>query len=52
MANQIAGIKEVSEKIWLVSFLEYDLGFFDQDQDCVEPAQNPFAPKVLPMSSV
>jgi hypothetical protein len=32
--------------------MEYDLGFFDQDQNRVEPAQNPFAPKVLPMSSV
>lgn len=52
MANQIVSITEVSEKIWLVSFLEYDLGFFDQDQDRVEPAQNPFTPKVLPVSSV
>ncbi len=52
MANQIVGIREVSEKIWLVSFMEYDLGFFDQDENRVEPAKNPFTPKVLPMSSV
>jgi hypothetical protein len=23
------GIKEVAEKIWLVTFMHYDLGFFD-----------------------
>ena len=52
MANQLVGIREVSEKIWLGSFMEYDLGFFDQDENRVEPAKNPFTPKVLPMSSV
>ena len=31
--------------------MDYDLGFFDQDENRVEPAQNPFIPKVLPMSS-
>ncbi len=42
-AGQNVGIKEVS-------FLEYDLGFFDNDEDRVEPAPNPFAPdKVLTM---
>ena len=46
------GIREVADKIWLVSFLEYDLGFFDQDEGRVEPASNPFIPKVLPMSPV
>jgi putative transposase len=51
-AGQTVGIKEVADKIWLVSFLEYDLGFFDQDEGRVEPASNPFIPKVLPMSPV
>lgn len=32
--------------------MNYDLGFFDQDEKRVEPAQNPFIPKVLPMSRV
>ena len=46
------GIREVSDKIWLVSFMDYDLGFFDQDVNKVEPVgDNPFAPKLLPMSS-
>ena len=51
-AGQIVGIREVAEKIWLVSFMDYDPGFFDQDENRVEPAQNPFVPKVLPMSPV
>jgi putative transposase len=43
-ANQTVGIREVADKIWLVSFMEYDLGFFDQDEGRVEPAHNPFVP--------
>ena len=43
-ANQIVGIREVADKIWLVSFMEYDLGFFDQDEGRVEPTTNPFIP--------
>ncbi len=50
--GQYIGIREVADKIWLVSFMTYDLGFFDEDENRVEPVgQNPFAPKVLPMSS-
>ena len=49
--NQLAVVREVEDQIWLVSFLDYDLGFFDQDEGRVEPAPNPFAPeKVLTMS--
>ena len=51
-AGQLVGIREVADEIWLVSFMEYDLGFFDQDEGHVQPAPNPFVPKVLPMSSV
>ena len=51
-AGQCVGIREVDEQIWLVSFMEYDLGFFDRDEGRVEPAPNPFVPqKVLTMSS-
>ena len=50
--GQYIGIREVADKIWLVSFMTYDLGFFDEDENRVEPVgHNPFAPKVLPMSS-
>jgi putative transposase len=51
-AGQNVGIKEVSDKIWLVSFMKYDLGFFDQEAGRVECAENPFGARVLPMSSV
>jgi hypothetical protein len=49
-AGQYVGIREIADRIWLVSFMDYDLGFFGQDENRVEPVgENPFAPKVLPM---
>ena len=49
-AGQLVGIREVEEQAWLVSFLGYDLGFFDTEKGRVEPAPNPFVPdKVLTM---
>lgn len=44
-AGQILGLREVDDRIWLVSFLDYVLGFFDSKEDRVEPASNPFAPE-------
>ena len=49
-AGQLVGIREVADKIWLVTFMEIDLGYFDEDKGRVEPAENPFITKVLPMS--
>jgi putative transposase len=49
-AGQNIGIKEVAEKISLVSFMHYDLGFFDHEAARVECAPNLFGAKVLPMS--
>jgi putative transposase len=51
-AGQNVGVKEVSDKVWLVSFMKYDLGFFDQELGTVTSAENPFGAKVLPMCSV
>lgn len=51
-AGQNVGIKEVQDKIWLVSFMNYDLGYFDDETCRLEPVDNPFGPKVLPMSPV
>ena len=49
-AGQLVGIREVDNDIWQVSFLEYDLGYFDKERDRVEPGPSPFAPdKVLTM---
>ena len=44
-AGQTVGVREVSEKIWLVSFMDYDLGFFDHESGRVECAENPFGAK-------
>jgi putative transposase len=49
-AGQRVGIKQVSDLIWLVSFMDYDLGYFDHETCRLEPIENPFGPKVLPMS--
>ena len=49
-AGQTVGIKQVDEHIWLVSFMDYDLGYFDDETCRLEPIDNPFGPKVLPMS--
>ena len=38
------------EQIRLVSFMHYDLGFFDQEIGRVERAPNPFGAKASPMS--
>jgi hypothetical protein len=50
LAGQAVGIKEVDNGIWLVSFMEYDLGYIDLEEKTLQPLENPFGPKVLPMS--
>ena len=50
-AGQNVGIKEVADNVWLVSFMQYDLGFFDHETDRLTSIDNPFNAKVLPMSS-
>ena len=51
-AGQNVGVKQVADKIWLVSFMRFDIGFFDHESCRIEPLENPFAAKVLPMSPV
>jgi putative transposase len=46
-AGQAVGIKEVHDGLWLLSFLDYDLGYFDEDSCRFEPLANPFGPQVL-----
>jgi hypothetical protein len=50
LAGQAVGVKEVENGIWLVSFMDYDLGYIDLDEKTLQPLENPFGPKVLPMS--
>ena len=49
-AGQTVGIKEVDDTVWLVSFMHYDLGYFDLEQRTLQPLDNPFGPKLSPMS--
>jgi putative transposase len=51
-AAQIVGVKEGAEKIWLVSLMHDDLGFFDHETGRVECAPNPFGAKLLPTSPI
>ena len=46
-AGQKVGIKQVSEEIWLVTFMDYDLGYFDHETCRLEPLANPFGPRLL-----
>ena len=48
-AGQAVGIKEVQDDIWVVSFLDYDLGHFDLDTRVLEPLDSPFSPRLSPM---
>jgi hypothetical protein len=53
-------VTQVGERIWLVTFMQYDLGYFDDETCRLEPIENPFGPetvthprgiKVLPVAS-
>ncbi len=50
LAGQRLGIREVDDGIWLVSFSSYDLGYFDLEQRTLQPLDNPFGPRLSPMS--
>jgi putative transposase len=49
-AGQKVGVKQVGEHVWLVTFMHYDLGYFDDETCRLEPIDNPFGPNLLPMS--
>ena len=44
-AGQTVGIKQTEDRIWLVNFMQYDLGYFDDETCRLEPLHNPFGPK-------
>ena len=46
-AGQDVGIKETDDGIWLVTFMDYDLGYFDLETSKLEPLKYPFAPEVV-----
>ena len=47
LAGQTLGIKEVDDDVWLVSFMDYDLGYIELEQRTLQPLDNPFGPKVV-----
>ena len=49
-ARQDVGVKQVDDHLWLVTFMDYDFGYFDDETCRLEPIENPFGPKLLPMS--
>ncbi len=44
--------EEVNDAIWLVSFMHYDLGYIDLSQKTLQTIDNPFGPRLSPMSQV
>jgi hypothetical protein len=42
LAGQAVGVKEVETGIWLVSFMDYDLGYIDLEEKTLQPLENPF----------
>ena len=51
LAGQNVGVTQVGDRIWLVSFMHYDLGYFDLEQRTLQPLDNPFGTRLSPMSS-
>jgi putative transposase len=49
-AGQDVGVRQVSDRIWLVSCVDCDLGYFDDETCRLEPIASPFRPRVLPLS--
>src|SRR4029079_4017376 len=49
-AGQKVVVKQTADHIWLVSFMEFDLGYFDDETCRLEPIEDPFGPRLSPMS--
>ena len=49
LAGQRLALKEVDDAIWLVSFMDYDLGDIDLAKNTPQPLDNPPRPLVSPM---
>ena len=41
------GVKQTAEHIWLVSFMEYDPGYFDDETCRLEPIEDPSGPETV-----
>src|SRR3546814_19741090 len=52
LAGQRLGIQAVDDDIWLISFMQYDLGYIDLEQRPLQTIKHPYGSRVSPMSSV
>jgi transposase InsO family protein len=52
LAGQAVGVKEVETGIWLVSFMDYDLGYIDLEERTLQPLENPFGPQARESNSM
>ena len=43
-------MKQTDDHLWVVTFMDYDLGYFDDETCRLEPIDYPFGPKLAPMS--
>ncbi len=50
LAGQTLGIKEVDEGFGSSASCSYDLGYIDLEQKTLQPVDNPFGPRLSPMS--
>lgn len=50
LAGQTIGNKEIDDGLWLISFMHHDLGYIDLEQRTLRPLDNPFGPRLSPMS--
>jgi hypothetical protein len=48
LAGQAVGVKEVEDGIWLVSFMNYDLGYIDLEEKTCSPLKTPSGQKCNP----
>ena len=46
LTDHYVGVKEVEDDLWLVSFMDYDLGYFDLENKKLTALENPFGAKV------
>lgn len=46
LAGQTIGLRETEEGVWLVSFMQYDLGYIDLDKARLQTINNPFRANV------
>jgi len=51
LAGQAVGIKEVDDGIWLVSFMDYDLGYIDLEEKSLQPLCSAKTPWTLMLPS-